>query len=105
MEIDPSLLKVQHNPDRKRFEVKVDNHLAVCEYILSKTRIIFTHTEVPKALEGNGIGAMLAKAGLEYAREHELRIMPLCPFVAAYMEENPEYNDLLMPGFKLKTKG
>jgi predicted GNAT family acetyltransferase len=31
--------------------------------------------------------------------------MPLCPFVAAYMQDNPEYNDLLMPGFKLKTKG
>jgi len=105
MEIDPTLLKVQHNPDRKRFEVKVENHTAVCEYILSKSRIIFSHTEVPKALEGNGIGAMLAKAGLDYARENDLRIMPLCPFVAAYMQENPEYNDLLMPGFKLKTKG
>lgn len=97
-------ISVLNNPDRKRFEAKVNGHLAVAEYILSTTRIIFTHTEVPSALEGQGVGAALARAGLDYARANNLRVMPLCPFIAAYMENNPEYGDLLMPGFKLKTK-
>lgn len=104
MDIYPAEVKVVHNLDKKRFEVQIENHLAVCAYILSKTRIIFSHTEVPKALEGLGIGAKMARAGLDYARENELRVMPLCPFIAAYMERHPEYHDLLMPGFRLKTK-
>ena len=104
MEISKEDIQVVQNPDKNRFEVKIESYLALCEYILGKTRIIFTHTEVPKALAGNSIGAKMAKAGLDYAREHNLQIMPLCPFVAAYMERHPEYYDLLMPGLKLKTK-
>lgn len=104
MEISKEDIQVVQNPDKNRFEVKIEPYLALCEYILGKSRIIFTHTEVPKALAGNGIGAKMAKAGLDYAREHNLQIMPLCPFVAAYMERHPTYHDLLMPGFTLKTK-
>lgn len=101
---NPAHVQVIDNSDKKRFEARVDGHLAIAEYILSKSRIIFTHTEVPKALEGQGVGAQLAQTGLDYARQHHLRVMPLCPFIAAYMEDHPEYQDLLMPGFKLKTK-
>lgn len=97
-------MNVINNTDRNRFEVTIDGKRAVAEYILSKSRIIFTHTQVPPALEGQRIGAALAQAGLDYARAHSLRVMPLCPFIAAYIENNPVYKDLLMPGFKLKTK-
>jgi len=97
-------MNVVNNTDRNRFEVTTDGKRAVAEYILSKTRIIFTHTEVPDSLEGQGIGTTLARAGLDYARTNSLRVMPLCPFIAAFIENNPEYKDLLMPGFKIKTK-
>ena len=98
MSITPEKIQVANNPERKRFEVVVDGHTAVCEYILTKTRIIFTHTEVPKALEGNGIGAKMARFGLDYARAQGLKVMPLCPFVASFIRKNPEYRDLLAAG-------
>ena len=101
MKIDPSQIQVSNNTERKRFEVKVDDHLAVSEYMLVKERIIFTHTEVPEALEGNGIGSMLARTALEYAREKGLKVMPLCPYIASYIRKHPEYRPLLLAGFNV----
>lgn len=98
MKLTQDQIKVVNNQEKKRFEFKVDAHIAIAEYILTSTRIIFTHTEVPPALEGNGIGAALATTGLDYARINNLKVMPLCPFIAAFMRKNPEYQDLLVPG-------
>lgn len=100
----PDKFRVEHNEGKRRFEVVIDGRTAMAEYQLVKDRIIFTHTEVPEPLEGNGLGARLAKAGLEYAREQNLKVMPLCPYIAGYISQHPEYQPLLMPGFKVKHK-
>ncbi len=92
---------IKNNTDKKWFEAELDGHKGRIEYMLTKDRIIYTHTEVDPALEGRGVGSRLVKTALEYARQNELKIMPLCPFVAGYMKRHPEYNDLLMRGFKL----
>ena len=94
-------IEVVHNEEKKRFQVKKDGYIAEAEYILTKTRIIFTHTEVPMALSNQGIGAALAKTGLDYARANHLSVMPLCPFIASYMRKHPEYLDLLAAGINL----
>ncbi len=101
MKIEPSQIQVINNTERKRFEVNVNEHIAVSEYMLVQERIIFTHTEVPQALEGNGIGSLLARTALEYAREKGLKVMPLCPYIASYIRKHPEYRPLLLPGFNV----
>jgi hypothetical protein len=53
------------------------------------------HTGVPLELEGHGIGSRLARAALEYARAHGLRVVPVCPFVRAYLKQHPEYLDVV----------
>ncbi|RMF40140.1 MAG: N-acetyltransferase, partial [Anaerolineae bacterium] len=55
----------------------------------------FTHTGVPEAIGGRGIGSKLARAGLKYARQQGYRVRPLCWFVAGYIQRHPEYQDLL----------
>ncbi len=88
-------VSVHNNREANRFEVKKDGELAELDYQLQDDRIIFTHTGVPDSLEGQGIGGALAKAGLTYAREHNLQVVPLCPFVRSYIERKPEYQDLV----------
>lgn len=97
--MDHTNLEVLHNTARKRFEITIDGHLNRVEYLLTADRIIFTHTEVHPLLEGQGIAALLAKTGLEYAQAHQLKVMPLCPYVASYMKRHPEYKVLLAAGF------
>ena len=53
------------------------------------------HTEVPEASEGQGFGATLAEAALEFARRDGAKVIPSCPFVAAYIERHPGYADLV----------
>jgi len=86
---------VLHNQEAHRFELTVDGHQAVLEYILKGNRIVFTHTRVPPAIEGRGLGSKLVETGLSYANENGLRVRSLCWFVSKYIRLNPEYRDLL----------
>ena len=87
-------IEIVHNVDASRFETGVDGLMAVLLYRLQDSRIVFVSTQVPPPLEGRGIGSALAHAGLEYAREQSLAVVPQCPFVRAYIEKNPEYKPL-----------
>lgn len=95
MSIDLASLQVQHKPENNRFEINLDGHTAVLEYFLSGSTITFTHTGVPSALEGQGIGAKLARAGLDHARASGYKVVPLCSFISSYIQRKPEYQDLL----------
>ncbi|MCF2523708.1 GNAT family N-acetyltransferase [Bradyrhizobium sp. G127] len=86
---------VQNNPSRKRYELAVEGHIAATYYALSDGVITFIHTEVPKELEGKGIGSRLIKGALDQARAAGLKVIPQCPFVKAYIGKHPEYADLL----------
>jgi len=87
--------EVTHEPAYHRFEVRLDRATAILVYKLGGDTIYFVHTEVPPEMEGKGIGGRLAKAGLEYARENELKVVARCPFVASYLQRHPEYSDLV----------
>lgn len=86
---------VLDNPDRHRFEVDLGGATAIAEYTLPEGMIMFTHTEVPPEHEGKGIGTALIRAGLRAARERGLKVVPICPFFAAYMQRHEEEHDLL----------
>ena len=87
--------QVENNAAAGRFEAVVDGQLAQAQYRRVGERILFTHTEVPEQLEGRGIAGQLARAGLDFSRAEGLTVVPLCPFIASYIERHPEYQDLL----------
>jgi predicted GNAT family acetyltransferase len=90
-------LKVHHDREAGRFEVDLGVSTAIAAYTLLDGAIVFTHTEVPEQHEGQGIGKMLIKAGLDHARSEGLQVIPSCPFFAAYMKKHKEVQDLLAP--------
>ena len=94
-------LSVRDNPDRHRFEIDLgDGSFAIAEYTLPEGKIMFTHTEVPPAHEGKGIGTALMEHALAEARARGLKVIPICPFFAAYMKKHEEVQDLLDPPYR-----
>jgi predicted GNAT family acetyltransferase len=91
----PGQDEVTNNEASSRYELPADGELAIAAYRLDGEVIAFTHTEVPEALEGQGIGSRLIRGALEDVRQRGLKVRPLCSFVRGYMERHPETRDLL----------
>jgi predicted GNAT family acetyltransferase len=94
MATDFENLEVVNNTEAKRFEIQLGDDIARIEYQITGHTITFTHTEVPPAFEGQGIAGKIAKVALEYAKESGYKILPLCPYVKAYIQRHPEYKSI-----------
>jgi len=84
-----------NNEKAHRYEMPVEGDLAFANYRLAGDIIRITHVEVPRALEGLGLGSKLMKAILEDIRAKGKKVEPLCSFAAAYMRRHPDQSDLL----------
>jgi predicted GNAT family acetyltransferase len=88
--------QVTDNSTESRYELHVDGTLAgIAEYRLKDGSVVFTHTEVDSTVGGHGHGSTLVRAALDDVRSRGLSVVPLCPFVKAYIEKHQEYADLL----------
>ena len=89
--------------NQKRFELRFQEATAYVEYMQNTQGVIYlTHTEVPEAYEGKGVGSVLMKKVLGHIRSVGVPMAPLCPFVAAYLKRHPqEAEGMLAPGFRI----
>jgi predicted GNAT family acetyltransferase len=80
---------VRHNASRQRFETGAGATLSVLDYAIRDDAIVFTHTFVPDSLRGHGIAGKLVGAGVAFAKSHQLRIIPQCSYVSAWLARHP----------------
>jgi predicted GNAT family acetyltransferase len=85
---------IGHNESKSRFEMDVGGQLAVAEYRRDGDRMLFTHTEVPPQFRGHGLAEQVVLFGLDVARRENLRVVPLCSYVAHVLQRHPEYQNL-----------
>jgi predicted GNAT family acetyltransferase len=95
-------VQVQDNPQQSRFEAhSEDGALAgQAQYRMESGSageiVVFTHTIVDDAFEGQGVGSTLAKEALDEVRGRGLKIRPECSFIRSYIERHPDYSDLVV---------
>lgn len=87
--------QVRDHPGRSRFELAVAGTIAFASYTRDGDVLTVTHTEVPKALSGQGVGSTLARGVLDTIQRRGERVVPRCEFLAAYIERHPAYADLV----------
>jgi predicted GNAT family acetyltransferase len=93
---------LKDNVERKRYEFDVEGPKPLIDYIKTNSGVIYlTHTEVPRGMQGRGVGQQLVKEILEDVARQGLKVVPSCPFVAGYMKRHPETLKLLMPGINI----
>jgi hypothetical protein len=89
-------IEVRDNPAAHRFELLVDGEVGgEAIYRWREGAVIVTHSEVDRKFRGQGLAGELARRTLDQIRERDLRVVPLCPFFAHYVEEHPEYSDIV----------
>lgn len=91
------------NGDAKRFQFELDHgEMARIEYIKTgDKRIYLTHTEVPQDYGGQGIGSEIIRQVLEHIKADGWTLIPLCPFVAKYLQRHPQWKALVMKGIDI----
>ncbi len=62
----------------------------------SADKMIIEHTEVDDTLAGKKVGLQLVTTAVDYARKHNLKIIPLCPFAKSVFGKKPEFRDVLL---------
>jgi predicted GNAT family acetyltransferase len=90
------------NEAARRIELTVDGHTSFIAYQRMGQRIYLNHTEVPDALQGKGVGSKLVRGALDLARQRELEVVPICPFVAGYLKRHPDELDIVSDDVRQK---
>jgi predicted GNAT family acetyltransferase len=86
---------VRDNKSLGRFELDVEGTVAFANYRLAPGTIIITHTETPRSLRGRGIASELVRGALEMIRADGLKVVAGCSFVVDYLQNHPEFADLV----------
>ncbi|WP_370890773.1 GNAT family N-acetyltransferase [Janibacter sp. GXQ6167] len=89
--------QLSKNAAENRYEAHIDGTLAgFAVYQLTDELIVFTHTEVQPEFEGRGVGSALARFALDDVREEGTRkVLPICPFIKAWMARHPDYFSMM----------
>lgn len=93
--IDVQKLEVKHNEQANRFEVALGDQFGVVEYQKEGSTYVFTHTGVPREYGGQGIADRLAHDALETVKAEGGQVVPVCPFIKAYIQRHQEYQPLV----------
>ncbi|RVW10601.1 N-acetyltransferase [Prescottella agglutinans] len=84
--------------DSRRYEIRVGNETAgFTEFVDSGDQRIFFHTEIDERFSGRGLASTLIRAALEDTTAHAKRIVPICPFVAGFLEKHDDFADHVDP--------
>ncbi len=86
---------IRHDHVPQCFEKRVDDLLCMIDDELHELNLSLTHVLVPKPLEGRGIAGEVTRAALDWAPSKNHRVIPICPYVQAWLHRQPDYQNLV----------
>jgi predicted GNAT family acetyltransferase len=87
--------KVVHEKENERFIIYMDEKEAFVEYNAGEGELNLYHTYTDPELRGKGLAAQVVRAALEYIKENNLKVVPTCSYVRAFIKKNDEYEGLV----------
>jgi uncharacterized protein len=89
------MLTIRDNQATRRFEMASGDAIAFVAYRRSGNQVVLTHTEVPEAMSGQGVGSKLVSGALDALRAEGVTVVPECEFVAKFIQRHPGYQSLV----------
>ena len=87
---------IRNNTAELRYEALGEGELlGEIRYRTEPGLVVLVHTDVAPSAEGTGVGSFLVEHALDDIRARGLHVVPVCPFVAAYIRRHPDYGDLV----------
>ena len=86
--------KVIHEKENERFIIYMDEKEAFVEYKTGEDKLNLFHTYTDPELRGRRLAAQVVRAALEFAKENNLKVVPTCSYVQAFIKKNDEYEEL-----------
>ena len=87
---------VIHEKDNERFVIYTEGNEVYVEYTKRNGELDLHHTFTHPALRGKGLAAQVVRAAFEYAKENNLKVIPTCSYVQAFVRKNGEYKELVV---------
>jgi predicted GNAT family acetyltransferase len=87
------LLSHHETAKRGRFQIGAGAEMTYTRPTAAVMKV--NHTLVDKAHRGQGLAQQLYHAMIQFARDHQRKVIPVCPFVVTMFERNPGDMDLL----------
>jgi len=88
--------EVIHEKENERFVIYTEGNEVYVEYTMRGNKIDLHHTYTHPALRGKGLAAHVVRAALEFAKENNLKVIPTCSYVQAFIAKNDEYKELVI---------
>lgn len=90
-------LKITHNPVAHQFFTDIEGHVAKLDYKISQPgkTLDYYYTFVPPEFRGQKIGEKVVQFAMDFAKTNHYKIIPSCPFVQRFIDQNPEYSELV----------
>jgi predicted GNAT family acetyltransferase len=84
-----------HEKDNERFIIYYEGKESFVEYRINDDEINLYHTYTDPGLRGKGLAALVVRAAFEFAKENNLKVVPTCSYVQAFIKRNDEYSELI----------
>jgi len=96
LDADSTSTEVHHNARRSRYEISLDGRLVgFADYRAHGDTVVFPHTEIEPSMRNRGLGAELVRGALDDVRARGGTVVAQCWYVAEFIDQHPEYADLL----------
>ncbi len=88
--------KVIHEKENERFVIYVEGNEVYVEYTMAGNQLNLYHTFTDPALRGKGLAAQVVRAALEFTKENNMKVIPTCSYVQAFLAKNENYKELVV---------
>ena len=92
-------MQIQFETDGKKGAAFIEQdgtRIAAMEFTMAGPNImIIQHTEVDDSLRGQGAGRKLLDQLISYVKDHDIKIIPLCPYANSVFKKDPSIRDVL----------
>ena len=85
-------MKLIYDSENKKFVLPVEGHEAFITFEIEDGHMSLTHTEVPAALRGKGVGKKLVTNVFEYIKENNIKATAVCGYIKAFKRKNPKWD-------------